>query len=221
MGSAIGDILGPAVGVAISPIPIIAVILMLFSNHAARNSVSFLIGWLLGLTVVGFVVLGLGIDSSDGSESDSGGIVKIVIGVVFLLLGVRSWRTRPRDGVEPEMPGWMAAIDDFSAVKSFGIAVLLSAVNPKNLGLTIAAAVSISNAGLTTGEESIVMLIFVLIASATIIIPVATYLIMRDKADAGLTSMKEWLITNNNTVMTVLFVILGAKLLGDGLSIVA
>ena len=32
--------------------------------------------------------------------------------------------------------------------------------------------------------------------------------------------MKEWLIANNNTVMMVLFAVLGAKLLGDGISIV-
>jgi len=32
-----------------------------------------------------------------------------------------------------------------------------------------------------------------------------------------LDSMKEWLTTNSATVMTVLFLVLGAKLLGDGL----
>ena len=38
MGEAIGAILGEAVGVAISPVPIIAVILMLFSKSATANS---------------------------------------------------------------------------------------------------------------------------------------------------------------------------------------
>jgi hypothetical protein len=33
--------------------------------------------------------------------------------------------------------------------------------------------------------------------------------------------MKDWLSENNNTVMTVLFVVLGAKLLGDGIAVVA
>jgi hypothetical protein len=33
--------------------------------------------------------------------------------------------------------------------------------------------------------------------------------------------MKEWLIDNNATVMSVLFVVLGAKVLGAGISIVA
>jgi len=41
MGQTIGDILPLAVGVAISPIPIIAVILMLFSGRARANSFAF------------------------------------------------------------------------------------------------------------------------------------------------------------------------------------
>lgn len=219
MGSAIGQILAPAIGVAISPVPIIAVILMLFSNHAARNSVSFAVGWLGGLTAAGFIVLSLGIETSDGEPSDTSGWIKVVLGLLLFALGVRNWRSRPRDGEEPETPGWMAAIDEFSAIKSLGLGVLLSAVNPKNLALTISAAVTISNSGLSNGDQAVVMIVFVLIASVTIILPVAVYLVMGQKADAGLRSMKEWLNTNNATVMSVLFVVFGAKVLGDGLEI--
>ena len=219
MGSAIGQILAPAIGVAISPVPIIAVILMLFSNHAARNSVSFAVGWLGGLTAAGFIVLSLGIETSDGEPSDTSGWIKVVLGLLLFALGVRNWRSRPRDGEEPETPGWMAAIDEFSAIKSMGLGVLLSAVNPKNLALTISAAVTISNSGLSNGDQAVVMIVFVLIASVTIILPVTVYLVMGEKADAGLRSMKEWLNTNNATVMSVLFVVFGAKVLGDGLEI--
>ena len=40
MGSAIGEVLPFAIGVAISPIPIIGVILMLFSERARQNGPS-------------------------------------------------------------------------------------------------------------------------------------------------------------------------------------
>ncbi len=49
MGQAIGAILGQAVGVAISPVPIIAVILMLFSKGSKANSISFLVGWIVAV----------------------------------------------------------------------------------------------------------------------------------------------------------------------------
>ncbi len=219
MGPAIGEILSLAVGVAISPVPIIAVILMLFGKNAKANGVSFALGWTLGLIAVGVIVLGLGLEASSGGESDSGGGVRIVIGLLFVFLAFKQWTGRPKPGETPEMPGWMASIDDFSAGKSFGMAVLLAAVNPKNLGLTLAAAVTIGSSGLETGEEYVVLAVFVILASLTVAVPVVWYLIMGESAAAQLTILKDWLVGNNNTVMAVLFVVLGVKLFGDGVKI--
>lgn len=220
MGAAIGQILGFAVGVTISPVPIIALILMLFSKRAASNSLAFLGGWIAGLAIVTIVVLALGLEGSDG-DSDSGGWIKVLIGLVFLALAVKQWRSRPADGEEPEMPAWMTSIDEFTAVKAVGMGVLLSGVNPKNLGLTLAAAVSISSAGLDTGEEAVVGLVYIVLASITLIVPVVGYLAARETMTPVLDSMKAWLTHNNATVMSVLFVILGAKVLGDGITLVA
>lgn len=119
------------------------------------------------------------------------------------------------------MPGWMTAIDDFSSAKSFGMGILLTVLNPKNLGLTVAAAATIGSAGLSGGEEAVTLLLFVAIASLTIAAPIALYLLVRERAETMLDAMKEWLVANNNTVMTVLFVVLGAKVLGDGIAILA
>jgi len=222
MGSAIGETLPVAVAVAVSPVPIIAVILMLFTPKARTNSVAFLFGWLLGLIVVGSIVLIAGDFASDDSgESTVSGVVKLGLGLLFLLLAVRNWRSRPRAGEDPELPGWMAAIDDFGAGKSAGMAALLSGLNPKNLALTVAGAATIAAAGLTTGEQIGAFAFFVAIASITVAAPVLVYLIMGERVQGGLNSLKEWLIANNNTGMAVLFVVFGAKLLGDGISILS
>lgn len=220
MGAAIGQILGSAVGVAISPVPIIAVILMLFSRSAGRNSVSFLVGWIAGLALASAIVLAIGLDSS-GAPSDASGVLKALIGLLFIFLGVKQWKGRPHDGAEPEMPAWMASIDELPAPKAFGLGLLLSGVNPKNLGLTIAATASIGAAGLSGGEEVVTVGVFILIASITIVVPVVGYLIAGDRATPLLTTMKDWLTQNNATVMTILFIVLGAKVLGDGVSILA
>ena len=221
MGAAIGAILSQAIGVAISPVPIIAVILMLFSKSAKVNSISFLAGWIIGLLGAGMILLAVGFSSSDGAPSDASGWIKVAIGALFLVLGVKQWVGRPKKGEHAATPAWMSSIDEFTAAKSFGIGVLLSAVNPKNLGLTIAAAVTIGGAGLSSGDEIVVMVVFVLIASLTVAAPVILNLILGSKAEHTLTEMKEWLVDNNATVMSVLFVVLGAKVLGAGISILA
>ena len=221
MGAAVGDILANAVGVAISPVPIISVILMLFTARAAANSLSFLVGWVVGLLVAGAIVLALGLEASDGGESTTSGWIKIVIGALFVVLAGKQWSGRPKGDEEPVMPGWMAGLADFTAVKALGLGFVLSALNPKNLGLTIAAMAKVTSAGLSTGEEIGVLVVFVLIASVTVALLVLLNLVMGSKATGTLTEMKDWLTANNNTVMAVLFVVFGAKLLGDGIAVVA
>ena len=220
MGTVIGDILPQAIGVAISPVPIIAVILMLFSKRARSNGLAFLVGWVLALTIVGFVVLLLanaGKISTGGTPSTISYIIKLLIGLLFWFLAYRNWQKRPKEGDAPEMPAWMAAIDSFTAGKALGISAVLAGVNPKNLGLTVAAALTIAQGGLESGQSTVVMVIFILIASISVAAPVLYYLVAGEAAAKTLESWKAWLQANNTTVMFILFLILGAKLIGGGL----
>lgn len=219
MLQAIGEVLGNAVGVAISPLPVIALILVLFSRRATVNSLAFALGWVLALSVIGAVVLALDFSGSDEDPSTASGIVKLTIGSLLLLLAGRQWGRRPRDGAEPALPPWLDAVDGFSPARSFGTAMLLAGVNPKNLGMTVAAATSIGAQELTVGGQVITMGVFVLLASATIIGPVAYSVVAGASAERALQSARSWLAANNATVMTVLFLVLGAKTLGEGLAI--
>ncbi len=223
MGSAIGEILPVAIGIALSPLPIVAVILMLFTPRARANGLAFLAGWTGGLLVVGGILLVLSdatdAASDDGGESTLSGVVKLLLGVGLVLLAVRSWRARPPDGVEPELPKWMSALDTFTAPRSLAVGAALSSVNPKNLALLLAGIATISGSGLSGGEEAAVLVVFVGIASLSIVIPVGTYFALGDRAEATLTPAKDWLARNNAAVMAVILVIFGAKLLGDGIRI--
>jgi hypothetical protein len=57
MGQAVGGLLPAAVGVALSPLPIIAVILMLGTPKAPSNGPGFAAGWMAGLIVVSVIVI--------------------------------------------------------------------------------------------------------------------------------------------------------------------
>ena len=175
MRQAISEILPYAVGVAISPVPIIAVILMLFSNRAKTNGPAFLLGWVLGLGVVVAVAYSIADASNvatDSSASDGSSTVQVVLGVVLLVLALRNWRKRPGPGEEAAMPKWMATIDAFTPIKALGLAVLLSAVNPKNLILSIGAAAAVAQDGPTTSDATVALVVFVVLASLSIAVPV-------------------------------------------------
>ena len=220
MGNLFGQLLPLAVGVALSPVPVIAVVLILFTDHARANSLAFLLGWLLGLALVGGAAIALvDVSSGDASgESTVSGIIKLVLGFLLLLLAVKNWRSRPGEGEESQMPKWMSALDAFNAVKSCGIALLLSGLNPKNLALAVAAGATIAAAQLGTSDSIIALIVFVVIASLTVAAPVLFYLVMGQKAEAGLTELKKWLAANNAAVTAVIFLVFAAKLIGDGIS---
>ena len=110
MGQAIGQILSLGVGVALSPVPIIAVVLMLATRKGRTNGPAFLVGWMVGIAVLGTIVL---LIASGASASKHGApatwvsILKIVLGALLLLVAARQWRSRPRGDQEPQLPAWM------------------------------------------------------------------------------------------------------------------
>ena len=143
MGKGISEVLTFAVGVAISPVPIIAVTLMLFSRRARVNGPLFLLGWVLALAVVSAVVYLVAVQggaATSSTASDSIAWGKIVLGALLLMLALRNGRKRPAPGAEPEVPKWMAGIDALAPGKALGLGFLLAGVNPKNLILTAGAA---------------------------------------------------------------------------------
>ena len=220
MGAVIGEILPLAVGIAISPIPIIAVILMLLSPRAKGASVGFMIGWVAGIivAVVVFTLLSSVIPQNAGGPSKTSGIIKIIFGALLLFLALRQWRGRPAKGEQAVMPKWMSAIDSMTAGKAMGLGFLLSAVNPKNLILAVSAGLIIGGAGLTLGQAAVAIAIFVVLAACTVIIPVLGYLIASARLAGPLDRLRGWLVENNATIMAVLLLVIGVVLIGKGIA---
>jgi hypothetical protein len=213
----ISEILTSAVGVAISPLPIIAVTLMLFSQRARVNGPAFLIGWVVALAIVAYNLADQADAATDSTTGDTIAWGKFIFGVLFLLLGVRTWRHRPALGAQHDLPKWMAGIDVLTPGKALGLGLLLAGVNPKNLMLTAAAGAGLDTLGLSTGDAVGSLVVFVVIGSVTIGAPVLYYLFGGAGAGARLGDLKTWLAVHNDAVMAVLFLVLGAKLIADGL----
>jgi threonine/homoserine/homoserine lactone efflux protein len=220
---AIGALLPSAVGVALSPLPIVAVILMLGTDRARSNGPAFALGWIVGLVIVSVIVLLVTGDADQPNSTASTSInwLEVGLGVVFLAMAGREWRSRPKHGEENEMPKWLRTVDSLTPAKSLGLGVGLSAINPKNLALTVAAVASIAQAGLSGSESALAVAVFVVIASASVAGPVLFYLLATDRAVGPLASLKTFMSRHNAVIVIVVLLILGAKLLGQGLGGVA
>jgi threonine/homoserine/homoserine lactone efflux protein len=224
VGEAIGQVLSFGVGVALSPVPIIAVVLMLGTARARTNGPAFLLGWVLGLAVVGAIVL---VVASGANASEQGepatwvGVLKLVLGLLLLLVALRQWRGRPRREAGAAMPKWMRTIDRFTPGRSLAIATALAAANPKNLLLTVGAATAIAQTGVGTGEQAVALAAFVIVATLGPGLPVALYFALGERAEHILDDLKHWMAANNAAIMAVLCLVIGAKLVGDGISALA
>ena len=210
-----------AVGIAISPIPIIAAILMLLSPRAKATSVGFLVGWLAGIVIaiVLFTLLSSVLPQEDSSGSSPiNGVIKIILGALLLFLSAKQWRGRPAEGEQAAMPKWMSAIDSMTAAKSLGLGFLLSAVNPKNLLLAISAGLIIGGAHLSLGDTAVVIVVFVLLAGCTVLVPVIGYLVASARMAGPLDSLRGWLVDNNATIMAVLLLVIGVAVIGKGIA---
>jgi threonine/homoserine/homoserine lactone efflux protein len=215
----IGDLLPAAVGVALSPVPVVAVVLVLGTAAARRNGPAFALGWIVGLVAVSTIVLLVagGADDPDSGASDTVNVVELLFGLLLLALAVKSWRGRPEPGTDAALPGWMSAVDGFTPMRSFAIGAALSGLNPKNLALTMAASATIAEYGVSAGGDIVAVATFVILGSLTVVGPVVAFLALGERVAPALDRAKAFMAANNAVIMAVVCLVLAAKLIGDAL----
>jgi len=221
MGQAIGTVLPLAIAIAIFPVPVIAAVLLVGSERGRLKGGAFVVAWYGGLVAIGGIVLAFAgaLDASDdGKPATWVDVVLLVLGVVVVALGVKQWRARPRGGEEAPTPGWMRAIDEFTVVRAAAAGLALTALNPKNVLLVAAAAAEIAEFGLSTGHEIAALVIFVLLASAGVLAPLVLVLVLGDRSQDLLDAVRGWMGRYNAVIMTVLLLLIGAKLIGDSIA---
>lgn len=221
MGEAIGQMLPYAVGVMVSPMPVVAMVLMLVTPQARANGIAFVLGWILGIGLAGTILLLLAGPADVGGEGEPATWVdwlKLLLGLLLLLLAVRQWRGRPDTDADVRMPKWLTALDTITPVKAAGLALLLGTVNPKNLIFIIGGVAAVAQTGVSAGSQAIAWVVFTVIASVGVAVPLTIYLALGDRSEEKLEGLKSWMIRNNTAIMAVLCLVVGAKLIGDAIT---
>lgn len=216
MGSSTTQVLAYALAAAASPIPIIGVILILATPRAQSNSLALLAGWLTGFVGVGAIALL--VSSGSGYDVDESGAdpVRIALGVLFLLLALKQWRKRPKDGETSDLPGWMRAVDSFDARRSAALGFALAAINPKNLLLLVAGASAIASSDDSGAGQLAALLIFTAVASTGIATPIVVNVAAGERSEELLGRMRGWLARNNSAILAVICALIGINLIVGG-----
>jgi hypothetical protein len=221
MGTAIGEMLPLAIGIAISPTTITTTVLMLLSPPSKSRTMALLVGCVVGVgsAVALFTLLSTLLPAQDSGEpSPVAGVIKLVAGVFLLVLAAFQWRGRPATGERAELPKWMTAVDSMTPVKALVLGLFLSAVVPKNLLLAVSAGLIVGEPALGMAQMAIVILIFTAIATSTVAVPVVAHMVIPARMSGPLEQLQEWLVDNNVTIMVVVLFVIGVVMIGNSIA---
>ncbi|WP_040809094.1 GAP family protein [Nocardia concava] len=222
MQHATGQILSHAVGVAISPLALIAIILILASPRGRANAVAFMLGWVATVAVVLLAAVTLG-EAADPHQRDGGPATwvswfRIVFGVLLLLMALRQLRIHNAWESGGPLPPRLQRLDEFRPGRCVALGAVLVLSNPKNIIQMAVGGVTVAEGDRSNIGRTISVIVFIVVASLGVLVPLAVHFFGGNTAHATLDGWKEWTVRNHAGIMSVLFLVLGAKTLGDGLS---
>jgi threonine/homoserine/homoserine lactone efflux protein len=198
----------------------VAAVLVVSTPNARRNGPAFAVGWIVGLTALTALTVAVFAGASDSGSSSRTvvDVLRVVAGVALLVAAARKWRHRPRDGETGPTPPWMTSVETMSARGSLVLGLGLGGINPKNLAFALTAASSIITLGADDGDIVIAVAVFVLLASLSVIGPVAARLLLGDRASPPLDAIKGFMLENNTAILMVVFILIGVNTLGNGIA---
>ncbi|MGQ3675837.1 GAP family protein [Xanthobacter sp. TB0139] len=206
------DVFTHGLGVAISPLVIIALVMILLSPRAKENGIAFLAGWLFGLGALGGVIFMIGGLSGMGHRPVIHGALALTFGLLLFALALRSWGHR-KD--KQETSRWLSAADHFTPLQAGAAGCFFAAIYPKNLILTAAMASKLAETASPQRIEDYGL--FIVIGSLTIAGPVVLYLLAGKTIQPRLDRSKDWLVQHSRQILIALLCFFGARLSIRGL----
>ena len=221
MGQAIGGSLVFAIGFAVTSLPIAVLVLVPLSRGDPALRPAFACGWAVG--TAGAVAIVIAVSDAIGAGSESSPetwvlITKILFGTGLLVLAGREWRKRPAPGEAAHIPRWMRSVERATPAGSAGLGLAIAAANPKNLLMIVAGGLAIAESPVSVAGEVIAAAVFVLLAILPVVTLFVLYRYLGSRARKWLDGLTAWIEENSAAVMSVLLLVIGAALLGNGIA---
>jgi hypothetical protein len=181
-----------------------------------RRAIAFVAGWLLAIAVIGafavFVLHGQDFSSHKTTPSRTASAVEIVLGCVVLIASARAFRRRSRRTASAETPKWVARLDRTNWL----LAVLVGSFM-LTYSLTVAAAIEILKAHVSTADAAVAFIVFALASITTISAPIVLALAAPERSAERLAAWRRWLLRNSRTIGLVALMVVGVILIGRGI----
>lgn len=200
-------LLPAAIGFALSPIPLVEMILVLMSKRPKSNGLVF-------LAAIALPVFAVPLLSAEGVVAGSHGqagaspvksVILLLVGALLLTMAARNFANR-RDKSVPKM---FAAIDDMGPLGVVALSGGATIFNPKNLVLLLGAGAIAGASALPIGQLLAVLGVFTAVAMLPFSLAVGYVALGGPAAAERMQRVKQWLLDNNRMVLAVVLGLLG------------
>lgn len=218
MGQAVLQLIPLGLAAALSSIPMTATVFILLSETRSRSGLAFMAGMVLGTlaAVTLATVAGQALPGRQHQHDALIGKLEVVIGIAMVLMGVILIARGARGGSSGGT-GWQDSIGSFGLVPVFGIALALN-IRPKAVLLVAAAGLAISRADLQLKANLVLALLYTVIATSTVVIPIVATLLFPRWMEPRLRAAKGRIAAHSTAASATIMIVIGGFVMGVGIS---
>ena len=212
------DLVLIGLAITLDPLPLTAFLIMVPSKRGVRQGAAFVFGWLVSLAIVVTVtVVATGNNPPKPSTAPSLAAlaVKIALGVVLVVIGVRHIRARGRPKPPKKPPKWQEHVDNMSPWFAMLLAPTL-----QPWVLIGAGAATVVEAKLSSWESFLALFGYCILASASYLAMEIYAVVRPDQSQALLTRFRTWINNHTDQAIIVGSLIIGFWLVGDSIYLI-
>lgn len=210
---------------ALSPLAFASTLAVLRSERGRVNGLVFAVGFLIAQALTCLVAISLGSIATpehEGGRDTISSVLALILGIL-LLAAAWHWRsprqaeTRPRAGTSPRTKAFLDRLARLHPGTALSVGFLLGIGGPKRLTVTLLFSATVAVSGRDTAEKVTAGLIYVVIASVLVWLPVGLYVVAGERANVWMAAAQDWLIANRQQIGLGATLVLGVLFTADGL----
>jgi threonine/homoserine/homoserine lactone efflux protein len=203
-----------AIAIALSPFAVIPAVLLLFTPRPRPTAFAFTLGWFVGIAAwAGAGALLADVLELGSDKSTVAGWLRALLGAAMVVLAIRTWLRR---NASADPPGWMSSIRSSEPRDAFKLGLVLTGANPKVLLLAGAGGSGIAAEVSPLGGQLVGVLLFSAVATVTVVAPLLCFVVLGDRALSPLNAAGRWLDRNNQVLVAIVLLAIGAGLFVSG-----
>jgi threonine/homoserine/homoserine lactone efflux protein len=216
----IGQLLPLGLAAALSTVPVTVLLVIMMSPRRRVAAVPFAVGCLIGTMII-VVVASLAAqflpEPRQRRSDEVVAVLELILGSALMLVGLRTWRLRHGAGRDLLLPDWAgSAIDRLTGIRALGLGVIIE-LRPKSALLACVVSLQVHAATREVPGPLGVIVIYVLIATSTVTLPVLATIISPDRMEPRLSRAADTLGAEGQLISAIVLLMIGCVVIGSGL----